>query len=89
MSVCMNGAKQEFLEEELVEEYVPHPLDVSTLFDFLKLFEEEDDQYGTRKMSALLGGATAAEGELCGAAIRCATGGVHTSISLINFVSVL
>ena len=78
MSVCVNGAQQEFLEEELVEEYVPHPLDVSTLFDFLKLFEEEDDQYGTRKMSALLGGATAAEGELCGAAI-----------SLIDCVAVL
>eukprot|EP00752_Nemacystus_decipiens_P011662 g10350.t1 len=46
---------EDFLEEGLVEEYVPHPLDVSTLFDFLKLFDEEDDQYGTRKMSSLLG----------------------------------
>ncbi|CAM9388792.1 unnamed protein product, partial [Hapterophycus canaliculatus] len=43
-----------FLEEGLVEQYVPHPLDLSTLFDFLKLFEEDDDQYGTRKMSSLL-----------------------------------
>ncbi|CAN0054674.1 unnamed protein product [Ectocarpus sp. 12 AP-2014] len=45
-----------FLEEDLVDEYVPHPLDLGTLFNFLKLFEEEDDQYGTRKMSALLEG---------------------------------
>ncbi|CAN0172311.1 unnamed protein product [Ectocarpus sp. 6 AP-2014] len=45
-----------FLEEDLVDEYVPHPLDLGTLFDFLKLFEEEDDQYGTRKMSMLLEG---------------------------------
>ncbi|CAM9402660.1 unnamed protein product, partial [Laminaria digitata] len=43
-----------FLEEGLVEKYVPHPLDITTLFDFLKLFEEDDDQYGTRKLSALL-----------------------------------
>ncbi|CBJ26522.1 conserved unknown protein [Ectocarpus siliculosus] len=52
-----------FLEEDLVDEYVPHPLDLGTLFDFLKLFEEEDDQYGTRKMSALLeGGADKSNG---------------------------
>ncbi len=37
-----------------MEEYVPHPLDISTLFDFLKLIEEEDDQDGTRKMNSLL-----------------------------------
>ncbi|CAM9835735.1 unnamed protein product, partial [Scytosiphon promiscuus] len=43
-----------FLEEGLVEQYVPHPLDLSTLFDFLKLFEEDDDQCGARKMSSLL-----------------------------------
>ena len=48
--------KQAFLEEGLVEKYVPHPLDITTLFDFLKLFEEDDDQYGTRKMSVLLDG---------------------------------
>lgn len=54
---------QAFLEEGLVDEYVPHPLDLGTLFDFLKLFEEDDDQYGTRKMSALLlGGADKANG---------------------------
>lgn len=46
---------QAFLEEGLVEQYVPHPLDLSTLFEFLKLFEEDDDQYGARKMSFLLG----------------------------------
>ncbi|CAM9131909.1 unnamed protein product [Ectocarpus fasciculatus] len=45
-----------FLEEGLVDEYIPHPLDLGTLFDFLKLFEEDDDQYGTRKMSVLLEG---------------------------------
>ena len=47
---------QAFLEEGLVEKYVPHPLDITTLFDFLKLFEEDDDQYGTRKLGVLLDG---------------------------------
>eukprot|EP00904_Undaria_pinnatifida_P012028 jgi/Undpi1/7956/HiC_scaffold_24.g10428.m1 len=45
-----------FLEEGLVEKYVPHPLEITTLFDFLKLCEDGDDQYGTRKLSALLDG---------------------------------
>lgn len=55
--------KQAFLEEGLVEEYAPHPLDFSTLFDFLKLFEEEDGTGKTGplddggKLPALLAGA--------------------------------
>lgn len=48
-----------------MEQYVPHPLDLSTLFDFLKLFEEEDDQYGTRKMSSLLGNPDNSNGGMC------------------------
>eukprot|EP00903_Cladosiphon_okamuranus_P012090 g11349.t1 len=48
---------EEFLEEGLIEEYVPHPLDVSTLFNFLKLVEEEEeDRCGTHKMDTLLDG---------------------------------
>ena len=35
---------------------MPHPLEITTLFDFLKLCEDGDDQYGTRKLSALLDG---------------------------------
>lgn len=38
-----------------MEEFVPHPLDLSTLFDFLKLLEEgDDDPHGHRKMSTIL-----------------------------------
>lgn len=34
---------QAFLEEGLVEQYMPQPLDVSTLMSFLEAFENEDD----------------------------------------------
>lgn len=47
---------QEFLQKGLVEQYVPQPLDTTTLFDFLKLFEEGDVETRTRKLSALLDG---------------------------------
>ncbi|CAB1117856.1 unnamed protein product [Ectocarpus sp. CCAP 1310/34] len=79
-----------FLEEDLVDEYVPHPLDLGTLSDFLKLFEEEDDQYGTRKMSALLeGGADKSNGgdststvsKYCGDSAGQAVSGLVRSLS--------
>lgn len=61
---------------------MPHPLDVSTLFDFLKLFEEEDDQHGTRKMSALLGGVDG-EGKLPGCVL--AAGYYLRLVRLVSF----
>lgn len=70
---CRTNAtvKQAFLEEGLVEEYLPHPLDVGTLFDFLKLFGEEDDQSGTRKMNSLLGGVNGGGVCCCGRCCCC------------------
>ncbi|CAM9216135.1 unnamed protein product [Ectocarpus sp. 13 AM-2016] len=71
-----------FLEEDLVDEYVPHPLDLGTLFNFLKLFEEEDDQYGTRKMSALLeGGADKSNAATGGDSAGQALSGLVRSLS--------
>ncbi|CAN0135968.1 unnamed protein product [Ectocarpus sp. 12 AP-2014] len=71
-----------FLEEDVVDEYVPHPLDLGTLFNFLKLFEEEDDLYGTRKMSALLeGGADKCNAATGGDSAGQAVSGLIRSLS--------
>lgn len=47
---------QSFLEEGLVEQFIPQPLDITTLFEFLKLFETPNNQYSTvaKKLSLAL-----------------------------------
>lgn len=68
---------QAFLEEGLVKQYVPQPLDITILFDFLKLFEEEYDEHGVRKLSVLL--AVGADGSRLPASQLAALGTTATT----------